>query len=227
MRKITEYIKSNPLIILLVFTAILITTAMLKYKQPFIRVMPLYISLVINFLTSKINRFSPLIGGINSILYAGIYFFYKLYGSALHAVLISSTTQFITFIRWSKHPYGNSTVLKKMTKKQVILTIFSIIVSLCVLCPLLSLTDTPQSVLDSAVTVISTFCSVLCMLSYAEYTKLMLLSSAMTLLLYISMVYQGDYEQVAYLIFSVYSLICITKSVFSAKKLLKEQSANS
>lgn len=221
-----KYLKRNPLLILLFITATLITAAMIIFNQPFIRVMPLYISLIISFLQSKINRFAPLIGGFNSIIYAVIYVFYKLYGSATHALLISSTTQFITFINWNKKPYNNSTVLKKMTKKQLIFTFLGIIASLCVLCPLMSLTDTPQAFLDSATTILSTFVSVLCMLSFAEYTKLMVVSATASLLLYISMIFQGNYEQVTYFIYGVFCLICVIKSVKSAKKLLMEQSKN-
>ena len=216
--------KFNLLLIMLFITAILITVSMTIFKQPIIRVLPLYVSLVIYFLASKINRYSLLIGAINSIFYAGIFFYYKLYGLAAQAILISSTMQIIAFVRWNKRPYGNSTVLKKMNKKQKTLTLISIAVSLCVLCPLLSMTDTPQALLDSAVTIISTYSSVLCMLYYVEYTKFSLVSSVLTLWLYIAMIMQGNHEQVAYLIFTVFGLICVTKSVFTAKKLLIEQS---
>ena len=62
-------------------TAVLITAAGAYYHQSFLRILPLYISLVIGMLQSRVNRYASLIGSMNSLLYGAVYVYYKLYGS--------------------------------------------------------------------------------------------------------------------------------------------------
>ena len=102
-------------------TAVLITASGIYYKQNFLRILPLYVSLVIALLQSRVNRYASMLGSVNSLLYGAVYFYYNLYGSALSAIFFSCPIQVLTFIRWNKHKSGNSTVLRKMTPKQMIL----------------------------------------------------------------------------------------------------------
>ena len=109
------------IIILMVFTAILITIAGVYYQQSFLRILPLYVSLVISLLQTRISRFASLMGGINSLLYGAVYIYYSLYGSAFSALLVSFPIQILTFIRWNKNKWEHSTVLKKLNTKQRLL----------------------------------------------------------------------------------------------------------
>ena len=225
MNKKVKHFIFNPLLIILFVTAMSITAAAIFFEQPAIRVLPLYVSLVIAFLQSRINRFAHLIGGINSILYAWIYFIYKLYGLSAYAILLSFPIQIITFIKWNKNSYGESTVLKKMNKNQKIITVICFAVCWAALTVGLSLTDSSQAILDSTVSLLGVLITILTFLSFAEYTKLYVLSAAANMLLHISMVVQGDFEQVAFLIYDVFCVICMIRSVYSAKMLLEKQAA--
>ena len=93
-------------------TGILITISGIYYKQNFLRILPLYNSLIIALLQSRVNRYSNLLGSINSILYAAVYFYYGLLASAFQALLFSFPMQLITFIRWNKNKWEKSTVLR-------------------------------------------------------------------------------------------------------------------
>ena len=98
-------------------------------------------------------------GGLNSILYAAVYFAYGLYGMAAYALLDNTVTLF----------------------------------GICI--------------------------SFLQMLVFLEYTYLMIPSGLVTLALSIRMLP----EQIAYLIYSIYSLICVTVQLVNARKLYRLQ----
>ena len=79
-------------------TGVLITIAGVYYKQDFLRILPLYISLIIASLQSRVNRYASLLGSINSLLYGAVYIFYGIYASAISAFLFSFPIQMLTFI---------------------------------------------------------------------------------------------------------------------------------
>ena len=67
---------ANPILfILMPITAVAITITGIIWKQSFIRILPLYISLTVMLLQSRANRYAPLIGGLNSILYIFTYIY--------------------------------------------------------------------------------------------------------------------------------------------------------
>ncbi|MBQ4604555.1 MAG: nicotinamide mononucleotide transporter, partial [Clostridia bacterium] len=116
--------------ILMGITAILITVAGIYFHQSFLRILPLYISLIVGLLQSRINRYASLLGSINSLLYGAVYFYYGLYGSVFSAILFSFPIQLLTFIRWNKNKWNNSTMLRKLTAKQRVLMALSFIAAL-------------------------------------------------------------------------------------------------
>ncbi len=218
-----KYLKENfPLLIAMALTAVLITVTGILFRQSFLRILPLYISLIVGLLQSRVNRYASLLGGINSILYALVYLHYHLYGSAIYAVLVSCPIQIITFVRWSKKPWGKSTVFRKMNWKQRVLTALGYASSLCLLLLILSFTDANYVVLDSAITLLGILNSLLMMFAFIEYTVLMIVGNVLNMSLYITMI-QDTPEQITYLIYSVYSLICILLAFFRSKKFYREQ----
>ena len=60
------------------------------------------------------------------------------------------------------------------------------------------------------------------MLAFTEYTYLSILNSALSLLLYILMIKENP-EQMCYLIYSVYGLICVIRAAVNVRKIYKEQ----
>ena len=78
-----------PRLCLMAVTAILITVTGILFQQSFLRILPLYVSLVVGVLQSRANRYAALLGGINSILYTLVYLYLGLYASAGYAILFS------------------------------------------------------------------------------------------------------------------------------------------
>ncbi len=134
LKKSAELSKKDIFIyFLMAVTGILITVTGIYYKQSFLRILPLYNSLIIAMLQSRVNRYSNLFGSINSILYAAVYMYYGLLASALQAILFSFPMQLITFIRWNKNKWEKSTVLRKLTWKQRALLLVGYLAALLVM----------------------------------------------------------------------------------------------
>ncbi len=210
------------IIILMVCTAILITVAGIYYQQSFLRILPLYVSLVISLLQTRISRFASLMGGINSLLYGAVYIYYSLYGSAFSALLFSFPIQILTFIRWNKNKWGHSTVLRKMSWKQRVIVLFGFIGALAAMWILLPLIGAKYVFLDSIINLLGILIYFLTMFAFVEYTFLMIINGVISIILYITML--SDSPEIAtYLIYSVYSFICIVFAFFQAKRLYDTQ----
>lgn len=202
-------------------TAVLITAAGLYY-QGVLRIIPLYNSLVIGLLQSRISRYASLIGSVNSLLYGVVYFYYGLYGSMFSAVLFSFPLQLLTFIRWNKNKWEHSTVLRKLTVKQRILLTGGFVAALIAMWIILPLIGSQYVFLDSLTNLLGIVIYFLTMFAFVEYTFLMVINGVIGIALYVQML--GDSpEMITYLIYSVYSFICIVIAFFQAKKIYKSQ----
>ena len=208
--------------ILMACTGVLITAAGIYHRQSFLRILPLYISLIIALLQSRVNRYASLLGSMNSLLYGAVYFYYNLYASAFSAVLFSFPIQLLTFIRWNKNKWEHATLLKKLTVKQRTLIAVGYVVALAVMWVVLPLIGSRYVFLDSVTNLLGILIYFLTMFAYVEYTFLMIINGVIGTALYISML-QDTPETLTYLIFSVYSFICIVFAFFEAQKLYGSQ----
>lgn len=206
----------------MICTAIGIIVTGIYFNQSFFRILPLFISLIIALLQSRVNRYACLLGSFNSLLYGAVYIYYSLYGSALSALLFSFPIQLITFIRWNKNKWGNSTLLKKLTIKQRALILIGFMVALVAMWIILPLFGSQYVLLDSATNLLSILIYILTMFAFVEYTVLMLVNGVISICLYISMLGESP-EMATYLVFAIYSMICTIFAVFSAKKLYDRQ----
>lgn len=223
--KLIIYIKNHEsrfIIVLMIITAILITIAGFLFHQQFIRILPLYFSLIIAYLNSKVNRYASLMGGLNSILYAAIYLSLHLYGNAAYAFFFSFPLQIITFIRWSKKPWGKSTVFRSMSGKLKILTAAIFAVCWISLFLFLHYTDADFIVLDCTGTLLGILTTILMMLSFIEYAGLMFINCFVSILLNFFMMIKIP-GQTTYFIYSVYSLICTTITFIRARQIYARQ----
>lgn len=217
------FIKQNaPRLCLMGITAILITVMGIIFRQSFIRILPLYISLVIGLLQSRANRFAPLLGGFNSILYTIVYIYLGLYASAGYAILFSCPVQLLTFARWSKNRYKESTEFRSMTWGWRIAVALGYGAAVTALCMILNAAGSSYSLLDSLSSMLGILASILMMFAFVEYTWLMLPSGIITICLNIS-VAAAHPDQITYVIFSFYSIICTTIGFFKVRKLYAEQ----
>jgi nicotinamide riboside transporter PnuC len=211
-----------PSIVLMAITAVLITIAGIYYKQHPLHILPLYVSLVIGALQAKANRFASLLGGINSILYAIVYLYLGLYASALYAILFSCPVQLVTFVRWNQRKYGSSTVFRKMTAMQRIVVSAAFVASVAAVMLVLNLLKSDYSFIDSLSSLMGILISFLTMFAFIEYTWLMLPNGIIGIILNIATM-KAHPQQITYLIFSIYSLICVIRGFFMVLRLYKEQ----
>lgn len=208
--------------ILIAVTALLITATGIIFKQPFLRILPLYFSLVIMLLNADINRYGALLGGLNSILYGVTYVHYNLYASAAYALAVSFPIQIITFILWTKRKDGRTTKLRKMTAKQRILAAVVSLVSWGVVMYILQLMGGNHSFLDNTNAILSVIITFMTMFAFVEYTYLAILSGIVVVFLNLSLAVESP-EMLTYLIYSLYSFICVVRAFFRAKWIYKEQ----
>lgn len=218
-----EFLKKNlSSFILIVCTAILITVTGIYFKQSFFRMIPLYISLIVAQLQSRVNRYGSLLGSANSLIYAAVYVYYSLYGSVLSALLVSFPIQLLTFIRWNRNKWEQSTVLRRMKPKFLILLLMCFAVALVAMWWLLPLLGAQYVFLDSAVNLLGTMTSFLTMFAFVEYTFFMVASCVLNIVLYVE-VLQDSPETITFLVFAVYSMICAVLGSVRATKLYKSQ----
>lgn len=207
---------------LLLVTAVLITWTGIVWKQQVFRIIPLYVSLVVGMLQSRASRYACLIGGVNSLIYAVVYFSLGLYAMALYALLVSCPIQLITFVRWSKNAYKHSTKFRRLNWKQGVFLVVLYILSFLGLSWVMTKAGSSYRMLDNGLTLTGIFNSILTMLSFREYSWLMLGTGVFSIVLDSTMM-QEHPGQITYLVFSCYSMICIIRQFFSVRKLYKEQ----
>lgn len=218
-----EIIKKNlPSFLLIGCTAVLITVTGIKFNQSFFRILPLFISLFVANLQSRVNRYGSLLGSINSLIYAGVYVYYGLYASVLSALLVSFPIQLLTFIRWNKNKWEKSTVLRRMKPKYLVLTLAGFAVVLVAMWFILPKLGAQYVFLDSTVTVLGTLTSFLTMFAFVEYAFFMVVNCFLNLILYIQMIPDSP-DTVTYLVFGVYSFICAVIGAVSVVKIYKAQ----
>ena len=206
----------------MVITFILLTIARIYCHQPLLRTLPLYISLVVGLLQSRVSRYAPLIGGFNSLLYAYVYYYFELMAMAAYALFFSCPLQLVTFLQWHKRAYKHSTVFRCMTTKQRIWTTVACVATWLVTYAILKAIGSSYQLLDNTISLFGILISILTMFAFIEYTYLIIISSLISIFLHAYMMIEKP-EQLTYLIFSIYSFICIVKGFFQARALYKEQ----
>jgi nicotinamide riboside transporter PnuC len=217
------FTKDNlPRLCLMAVTAVLITVTGIIFRQSFIRILPLYVSLLVGLLQSRANRYASLLGGLNSILYTLVYIYLGLYASAGYALLFSFPLQIVTFILWSRRKRGESTKFRRMTWKCRIFVLAGFAACFIVLRIVLKAAGSSHQLLDSLTSLTGILISVLTMFAFVEYTWLMLPSGILNIVLNFATM-QSNPEQITYVFFSFYSIICVTIQFFRVRRLYAEQ----
>lgn len=208
---------------LMAITIVLITFFGVKYPQNMLNTAPLYISIVVMLLQTRVNRYAFLLGGVNSLLYAAVYFYYGLYGSAFYSIVVSFVLQIATFIKWGKKSYNKtSTVFKTMGGKKF--SIFSVIFVICwITCYYVFKTiGSSHTLLDNSIMLLGIVTTFMTMFAYVEWTYLQLLGVIVSVALYVGMIKKNP-EMTAYLVYTLYSLICTFKTLLNVRRVYMEQ----
>ncbi len=204
---------------------VLILGSAIIVKQPPYMTLPLTISIFIMLLQTGVNRYAFLMGGINSIIYAVVDFSMGLYASAWYAILFSFPLQIIAFINWNKHRYKNSTVLKALSVRAKI--IIAVAFATCWTAVFISLlkSGTPYAILDSTYSLLGILGVFLSMLAYKEYPYISLVSGVISIFLNVQ-VCINNIARLPYVVFSIYSMVCVIILFININRLYKEQKEN-
>ena len=211
-------------IIPLAVTAVLIAVTGVMYHQAVFRVLPLYISLIVSILQSKVNRYASLIGGLNSILYACVDWHYGLFASSASALLVSCPFQIATFILWSRRSYKHSTLLRSMTGRQRVMTAGVCILVWLAMFFTLRYMNSNYQIVDSSFTLLALLIYVLTLFAFVEYTWLMIPNCLSCIILNI-IVMADKPDRITFLVFSFYSLYCNVLGFIHARQIYAEQQA--
>lgn len=220
--KNSDKFKVSPMFLLLILTAAAITVTGIIFHQRLYRIIPLYVSLFIGMMQSRANRYANLIGAGNAILYGVVNIHFKMYASAASAILISSPLQLLTFLRWNKHKYKKSTTFRRLSVKQRILAAIGFLCISVLVYLMLSTADSGYRTLDTLTSLLGILISVLMLLSYMEYTWLQLPSSILSIVTHVVVTLDHP-EQITYVLYSVYTLICMVLQCFTVQRLYTEQ----
>ncbi len=214
-------------LVLISITLVLITTFSVIYSEPIFKVLPLYVSVAIMIIQTSGNRYALLIGSLNSIVYAMVYFFIvKTPASGISAIAISFPLQLIGFINWSRKPYGNSTIFKKMGTKEWLLSpfVFAALWGIFWLLTVeLPIFESSHPILDVTTSAFGTFITVLQLLSYIEYPYLNIINCVLHAYLAIEIMRSGTPGHATYVTQSIYNIICVLLTAINITKLYNEQ----
>lgn len=206
--------------------AVLIIVFAVLRGQSVIKTLPTLVTLAVQMLMVRANRFAFLLGGTNAVLYGIAYFTEGLYFSVVSAVLISAPIQLYSFISWSKNAQGGQTELKYLKKKHLAITL-AVSAAGWMGCYFgLSWLFAGQSypLLDTYVFVMGITVSFLAAWRYIESQYLNIISSVISLVLWILLTAR-DPSNFNYIIISAYNLYRIiqasvvwTRKYYQSKK---------
>ena len=210
--------------ILLVITALLIAVSGVIFKTPFLRILPLFISLFVMLYQSEANRFAHLLGGANCLLYAIVYYSLGVYASAASSLFFSLPVSIITFVSWNRRSYKKTVVFKKMSPRAILITALASVLVWVALFFIFDPLDSEYAILDNTVFVLSTLVTVLTFLAYKEYSIVGILHIFASLLLKIQMAVT-DIANLPFLIYACYNFICHARIIFNVRRYYKEQNS--
>ncbi len=197
--------------ILAIVATLLLIAGHIIFKPEWYVVFPLYISMVVKFLNSKVSRYAFLLGGINCIFHGIASISMTLYSTAACAILLLLPLQIITFINWSKHTQNGETEIKRFSNKGRVLLFGIIAVAWVVLYFTFSFFKSSYLLLDNTATVFSIAAIVLSLLRYSEGFLLSLAEVVVNVVLFIQVTVKDPTETAApiWLLFYIYSVICV------------------
>ena len=208
--------------VLILVTAIGITASAIVYDQAFLRILPLYISLFVMAFQSRGLRIAPLLGSINSLFYAAVFFHYSLYASMINSALVAFPFQLIAFFRWTKRKDGATTHFRVMTWRGRLLFIGMLAAAYIPYLFLNRAIGTQHLLLDTAASLFSLSATFLMVLAFWEYTLVASTSFLTQAGMYILMLATLP-EQLPYAIYMSYAALCNLRGAVNVREIFKRQ----
>lgn len=224
--RLTLFIRKNGFtafsIFLIIATAAAITVTGIIFEQMWWKMLPLYVSLTVGLCQMRASRYASLIGGTNSVLYAGVNLAEGLPAQSAYSLLVSCPFQIATFVRWSKNKYKHSTKFGRLSWGQRGLVALIFAICMAITCLVLTLIGSSYIILDAAMMLIGVFTMVLTLFSFVEYSWFMLCTGVVSIVLDAVMMADNP-ARITFLVYSVYSMICLTLQFITVQRLYKEQ----
>jgi nicotinamide mononucleotide transporter PnuC len=190
------------------------------YKPAILSILPVFISVFILFMQTRVNRYAYLVGAINALLYAIAYYTMSLPATAAYALLVSFPLQLVTFFAWQKHTTKGSTATQKMEWRGRVILASAVAITWLLMYVIFKSFDSEFMFFDTTVSVLGIVATVLILLRYAEGTLIGFPSSIVSIIMYISMI-GSDPSRIIWLIFTVYTLICQTVTFINMQRKAK------
>lgn len=212
--------------------AVLIIIFAVIGKQSFIKTLPTLISLVIQLMLIKVNRYAFLIGGLNAVLYSISYYNEALYFSFFSALAISAPLQLVTFATWTRRSKKGDAKLRRVSCKMRLLIVAVLALFWFALFKTCSsfLFSSRFAVLDSLAFVCEFATLILSAMSLIESRYINLLACVFALATWIVICVQSP-QNINFLIISAYNLFRVaqatiiwTKKYMSGEKEIKQNS---
>ncbi|MBE6553056.1 MAG: nicotinamide mononucleotide transporter [Ruminococcaceae bacterium] len=211
----------------MLLTACFIIYFAVAREQSFIKTLPTLITLVVQLLLVRVNRYAFLLGGTNALIYGISYFSEGLYFSLISAVLISAPIQYFSFFHWSKKQNKTARVLRRLSVPRLLLALFATVAGWLgchfALSPFFASASYP--LLDSFLFATGITVSLLAAFCFVESQYLNIIASTISLALWILLTIH-DPKNFNYIIISVYNLLRIIEaSVHWTKSYLAQTRA--
>ena len=213
-------------------TAALIITFSIIREQTFLKTLPTIITLVVQILLARANRFGFLLGGINACIYGLSYFDEALYFSCISAVVISAPIQLYSFFNWSKKQLNaNHTELKFLGMKAKAATICVVLASWAAiyfgLAPVFATAQLPA--FDTFHFAMGIIVSLLAAFRYIDSQYLNIIACTTSIIMWVIICVKNP-SNINYLIISFYNLFMVIKAAVNWTKQYiqdKKESENS
>ena len=205
----------------MLLTAILIIVFSIMRKQTLLKTLPTLITLVVQLLLARANRFAFLLGGANALIYGISYLDEGLYFSMISAILISAPIQIYSFFNWSKKKTGaNRTELKTLSPRmRIAVLIVTLAAWLTILFGFSGLFKNARlPAFDSFAFVAGTVVSVLAAFRFVESQYLSSFSCALHIVMW-TIICTSNPSNINYLIISVYNLFMVVKAAINWTRL--------
>ena len=210
--------------VLILVTAIGITASAIVYDQAFLRILPLYISLFVMAFQSRGLRIAPLLGSINSLFYAAVFFHYSLYASMINSALVAFPFQLIAFFRWTKRKDGATTHFRVLPWRGRLAFIGILALAYIPYLFLNRSLGTQHLFLDTAASLLSLSATFLMLLAFWEYTVVAASSFLTQAVMYLLMLATLP-EQLPYAIYMSYAALCNLRGALVVRSIYRRQTA--
>ena len=195
------------------------------FGQKFIKVLPVVVSLFVVLLSAHANRYTFLIGAVNSVIYSVGYIMERLYASVASALLLSFPIQIVSFVLWKKRSYRKTSRNIRTIPPRNYLWLVPLFAALWGgFFWLFSAVGSSNTVLDNTIFILGIFSSFFLMLGYLENVFISLVSTALGFWLWTTLTI-GNIANITYLLYYVYLLFRQVQMLFIWWKLRREQRA--